>query len=714
MFNSFIKGSIILTMLFLVALTAAFIYAYEEIALDADKLINYKPETSSVILDRNGNKLAYVYKRQHRLYATYDEIPGILVEGLVAMEDTKFFEHNGVNPDAIIRALIKDIKAGKFVEGGSTLTQQLIKNKILSNEKKLARKIKEAILAIKIENVLSKEDIIERYLNEISYGNNYFGVKTAANGYFHKELSELTLKEAAILVALPNAPSYYNPLRHYKRALNRANNVLYRMKSIGWLTESTYLAAVKESPKVYKTPLAQNIAPYIVDEVLRRFKGKLGDIRTGGYKIYTTIDMKQQKIARDAVDFAYKKALKKYKESADKSTLNAAFVAVESSTGDVLAMVGGVNYKKSAFNRATQSERQPGSAFKPFIYQTALDMGYNPASPLTDLARTFHYYSNGKPKVWAPRNYERDFKGFMPLREALVHSRNLATINLVSDLGVSTIRKRLAFLDVPHIPRDMSIALGNLGLSPMKMAQIFSVFANKGHMIEPRLVNKVISREGAVIYATRPKEIEGFSTPEQTYMMTDILKDVVKRGTGKNAQVKGLELAGKTGTTNKNVDAWFCGYSPTIEAIVWFGRDNNKPIGRSATGGAIAAPAFAYYFRELLKEYPETKRTFDIPQNVFMGTYEGKQELYTDISPFPDSKKMKDDPFINITSDDDNDNDGYVIDGFEDISPEEDMGMAETINIDEDPFIDLDNDDPLHPRRNVPDVPVSNDSGTMF
>jgi len=713
-FNSFIKGSIILTMLFLVALTAAFIYAYEEIALDADKLINYKPETSSVILDRNGNKLAYVYKRQHRLYATYDEIPGILVEGLVAMEDTKFFEHNGVNPDAIIRALIKDIKAGKFVEGGSTLTQQLIKNKILSNEKKLARKIKEAILAIKIENVLSKEDIIERYLNEISYGNNYFGVKTAANGYFHKELSELTLKEAAILVALPNAPSYYNPLRHYKRALNRANNVLYRMKSIGWLTESTYLAAVKESPKVYKTPLAQNIAPYIVDEVLRRFKGKLGDIRTGGYKIYTTIDMKQQKIARDAVDFAYKKALKKYKESADKSTLNAAFVAVESSTGDVLAMVGGVNYKKSAFNRATQSERQPGSAFKPFIYQTALDMGYNPASPLTDLARTFHYYSNGKPKVWAPRNYERDFKGFMPLREALVHSRNLATINLVSDLGVSTIRKRLAFLDVPHIPRDMSIALGNLGLSPMKMAQIFSVFANKGHMIEPRLVNKVISREGAVIYATRPKEIEGFSTPEQTYMMTDILKDVVKRGTGKNAQVKGLELAGKTGTTNKNVDAWFCGYSPTIEAIVWFGRDNNKPIGRSATGGAIAAPAFAYYFRELLKEYPETKRTFDIPQNVFMGTYEGKQELYTDISPFPDSKKMKDDPFINITSDDDNDNDGYVIDGFEDISPEEDMGMAETINIDEDPFIDLDNDDPLHPRRNVPDVPVSNDSGTMF
>jgi len=713
-FNSLIKGSIILTLLFVVALSAAFIYAYEEISLDADKLINYKPETSSVILDRNGEKLAYVYKRQHRLYAMYDEIPGQLVEGLVAMEDTQFFEHNGVNPDAIIRAGIKDLKAGKFVEGGSTLTQQLIKNKILSNEKKLARKIKEAILAIKIENVLSKEDIIERYLNEISYGNNYFGVKTAANGYFHKELDELTLKESAILVALPNAPSYYNPLKHYKRALNRANNVLYRMKSLGWLTESAYLEAVKESPKVYKTPLAQNVAPYIVDEVLRRYKGKLGDIRTGGYKIYTTIDMKQQAIARDAVNFAYKKALKKYKEKEETSTLNAAFVAVESSTGDVLAMVGGVNYKKSAFNRATQSERQPGSAFKPFIYQTALDMGYNPASPLTDLARTFHYYYKGKPKVWAPKNYERDFKGFMPLREALVHSRNLATINLVSDLGIGTIRKRLAFLDVPHIPRDMSIALGNLGLSPMKMAQIFSVFANKGHMIEPRIVSKVVSREGAVLYETRSKEIADFTKPEQAYLMTDILKDVIKRGTGRNARVEGIELAGKTGTTNKNVDAWFCGYSPTIETIVWFGRDNNRPIGKGATGGAIAAPAFAYYYKNLLKLYPDTKRNFDIPQEVFRGTYDGKSELYTQISPLPDSKKKNVDPYmLEITGE--SEDDTYSIDGSEeDISPEEDIGMAETVNIDDDPTESPDDDDPLHPSRNVPDVPVSNDSGTMF
>jgi penicillin-binding protein 1A len=310
-------------------------------------------------------------------------------------------------------------------------------------------------------------------------------------------------------------------------------------------------------------------------------------------------------------------------------------VSVESKTGDILAMVGGVDYKKSAFNRVTQIERQPGSAFKPFVYQTALDMGYNPASKLTDLARTFQYYKNGKRVIWSPRNYEGDFKGFIRLREALVHSRNLATVNLVYDLGVSTIRKRLALLDVPHIPRDMSIALGNLGLSPLKMAQIYSVFANHGHMIEPRLVSKIISKEGAVIYETRPKEIVDFTKPEQAYLMTDMLKDVIRRGTGKNAQVEGIELAGKTGTTNDNVDAWFCGYSPTVETIVWFGRDNNRRIGPKATGGSIAAPAFAYYYRKLLKLYPKMPRTFEKPPGVYEGIVDGKEELYTEISPLP-------------------------------------------------------------------------------
>jgi len=673
--------------MFAVALIAAFIYAYEEVKLDADRLINYQPDVSSVILDRNGEKLAYVFKEKHRLYAKYEDMPSYLIEALVAVEDTRFFEHNGVNIDAIIRAIVKDIQAGAFVEGGSTLTQQLIKNKILSNEKKLSRKIKEAILALKIENELTKEQILERYLNEIFFGNGYYGVRTAAEGFFHKQMHELTLKESAILVGLPNAPSYLNPVKHYKRSLVRANSVLFRMKSIGWISEEEYIKAVKETPQVFNTTLTQNKAPSIVDEVLRRFnKDKLGDIRTGGYSIYTTVDLRYQDIAKRAIDFGYKRLLKKYREKAETSTINGAMVVVENKTGDILALIGGVDYKKSAYNRATQSSRQPGSSFKPFIFQTAIDMGYNPATNLTDLARTFQYYKGGKRMIWSPKNSHGNFKGFIKLREAVVHSSNLATINLVHDIGVPTIRQRLALLDVPHIPQDMSIALGNLGLSPLKMAQIFSVFANYGHMIEPRLVSKIISKEGGVIYETKPKEIANFTTPPQAYMMTSILKDVVKRGTGRRAAVKGIELAGKTGTTNKNIDAWFCGYSPTIETIVWFGRDNNKRIGYGATGGKTSGPSFAYFYRELLKIEPNLKKKFDKPKGVFSGKVEGGTEYYTKVSPLPSQLYNKSNSTIYV------DANGTVVDP-------NDTNVEAT---------------PLHPKISRPKSSPLDDSGTLF
>jgi len=634
-----IKLVTVLSLFGVIVVGAIFVYLYQETELDADKLIHYAPNVSSEILDRHGKRLAYIFKGRHRLYANYDEIPPYLIEALVAIEDTKFFEHPGINPDAILRAVVRDIRAGRFVEGGSTITQQLIKITLLSSRKKLTRKIREAILALKIEHRLTKEQILERYLNEIPYGNNYYGVKTAAQGYFHKVLKNLSLKESALLVGLPNAPSFYNPLRHYKRALNRANAILYRMKSLGWITEKEYVQASKETPRIYRTSLTQNVAPYIVDELLRRFKGRFGDIRTGGYTIYTTIDLSLQENAREAVRNNFVKLAKRFGDDSDKTTLNGALIAVENRTGDILSLVGGVDYRQSAFNRVTMTRRQPGSAFKPFVYQTALDMGYNPATKLTDLARTFQYTVNGHKKIWSPRNYERDYKGFIPLREALVHSRNLATVNLVYDIGVEPIRKRLALLDVPDIPKDLSIALGNLAISPLKMAQIYTVFSNQGHMIEPRLVSKILSKEGAVLYETKPKEIADFTRPEQAYLMTDILKDVIARGTGRNAKVAGIELAGKTGTTNRGVDAWFCGYSPAVTTIVWYGRDNNRPIGKHATGGSVAAPAFADFYRRLLKLYPNTPRHFEKPDGVFEGRYNGAMELYTSISPLPGTQK---------------------------------------------------------------------------
>ena len=635
MVNQLIKGSIMLIIVFAIALFAAFIYAYNEIQLDMDKIINYHPKTSSVILDYKGDKIANIMEGQHRLYAKYDEMPGYLIEALIAIEDTRFFEHNGVNPDAIIRAFIRNFKAGKKKEGGSTITQQLVKKILLSPKKSYTRKLKEAILAMKVENELTKEEILERYLNEISFGRGYFGVKTAAKGYFHKDLENLTLKEAALLIGLPNAPSYYNPVKHLDRALKRANTILTRMRKLGWIHQDEYLVAIKETPKIYHDSLTQNIAPYVTDEVVRRLKKDFPNIKTGGYTIYTTIDMKEQKIARQALRYAVKRAAKRYKESLKNTTLNGALLAVDNKTGDIKAMVGGVDYKKSAFNRATMMERQPGSAFKPFIYQVALDLGYNPATELTDVARTFQYYRNGKRVIWRPKNYERNFAGFIKFREALVHSRNLATINLVSEIGVNRIREKLKPLNIPHIPQDMSISLGNLGISPAKMAQIYSAFANGGHMIEPRLISKVVSRDGTVIYEAKNQEIANFTRPEQAYLMTDILRDVVLRGTGRKAQVPGVEVAGKTGTTNRNVDAWFCGYSPAQEVIVWIGRDNNRPIGKGGTGGGTAAPAFSYFFKKLYALYPNLPRKFEVPKGVYNARDGVITELYTDISPLP-------------------------------------------------------------------------------
>ncbi len=631
MIGQLIKGSIMLVIIFIIALITAFIYAYNEIQLDMDKVVNYRPKISSVILDYKGDKIANIMKGRHRLYAKYDDMPSYLIEALIAIEDTRFFEHNGVNPDAIIRAFLRNYKAGKRVEGGSTITQQLVKKILLSPKKSYTRKLKEAILAIKVEQELTKEEILERYLNEISFGRGYFGVRTASKGYFHKELDKLTLKEAALLVGLPNAPSYFNPVRHLDRALKRANTILSRMRKLGWIREKDYLKAIKETPKIYHDTLTQNIAPYITDEVVRRLRKEFPDIRTGGYTIYTTVDMREQKIAREALRYAYRRALRKYK----KYKLNGAILIVDNSTGDIKAMVGGVDYKKSAFNRATMMERQPGSAFKPFIYQVALDLGYNPATELTDVARTFQYYKNGKRVIWRPKNYESNFVGFIKLRDALVHSRNLATINLVTEIGVDRILEKLKLLKIPHIPQDMSISLGNLGLSPVKMGEIYSAFANGGHMIEPRLISKVVSKDGTVIYEAKNQEIRDFTKPEQAYLMTDILKDVIIRGTGRNAQVKGIELAGKTGTTNRNVDAWFCGYSPAQEAIIWIGRDNNRPIGRGATGGAVAAPAFAYFFKKLYQIYPNLPRKFKVPEGVYNSRDGVISELYTDISPLP-------------------------------------------------------------------------------
>lgn len=294
MLQQIYKGLIGFIAISLISFISVVLYVYNETSLNIDTLIDYNPKLSTTIYDKNNKRIAYVFENEHRIYTTYDEVPAFLLEALIAIEDTSFFEHNGLNMDAIFRAIIKDIKARKFVEGGSTISQQLIKYNLLSHEKSITRKIKEAILALKMELVLSKEEVLEIYLNSISYGNNYFGLKTAADGYFHKRLDELTHKEMALLVGLPNAPSFYNPRKHYTRALNRANSVLYRMMNIGWISREDYLKSIKETPYIFKPSLAKNLDPYIVNLVVKRAKKVLPNIYSDGYSIYLDIDINKK------------------------------------------------------------------------------------------------------------------------------------------------------------------------------------------------------------------------------------------------------------------------------------------------------------------------------------------------------------------------------------------------------------------------------------
>ncbi|WP_434636834.1 PBP1A family penicillin-binding protein [Sulfurimonas sp. NW7] len=620
---------------------------------DISSLVDYKPKQTSRIYDKNGEKIANIFDKQHRYYASFNEIPPRVIEALVAIEDTTFFEHSGVNFDAIFRAVIKDIKAGKMVEGASTITQQLVKNKLLTREKKLSRKIKELIYSFKLENALTKEQILERYLNEIYFGHGYYGIKTAADGYFHKKLSDLTLKEIAILVGLPKAPSTYAPTKNYDISMGRANRVITRMYTLGWIDDATYKKALAENPVVYNDTLTQNRAPFVVDEVARRFRNMgIDDLKTGGYEIYTTIDLKLQDIGRKSLQYAYDKALErieKYKEKEAQETedetfkvqdvnvsqLNGALVSLDSKTGDILALLGSVDYKKSSYNRATQGRRQPGSAFKPFIYQVAIDLGYSGATKLVDIAQTYAYEKNGEEMKWQPKNYEKNYKGLITLREALIHSRNLATINLVNDIGLSQLLRELKKFHIKNLPNDLSIALGTMSMSPLELAQYYTSFSNYGIQVKPHLITS-IDQGGSTVY--KKEDISYYITaPTQAFIMTTILRDVVTRGTGRRARVRGIEIAGKTGTTNNNIDAWFAGYSPTVETVVWFGNDDNTPMYHKETGGRVSGPAFAYYFRNLLKLYPQIKRKFDVPEGIIEVKINGKKEYFSDISKPPRS-----------------------------------------------------------------------------
>ncbi|ECT4084783.1 TPA: penicillin-binding protein 1A [Campylobacter jejuni] len=614
---------------------AGFIYvAYLFTSADTEGYTfkEYKPPLTTQIYDRNGKLVANIFE-QHRFYAPYEKLPPRLIEALVAIEDTSFFEHNGVNIDAIFRAAVKIIKSGgKTMEGASTLTQQFIKNTELTPERTITRKIREALLAYKMETILTKEQILERYLNFIFFGHGYYGVKTAALGYFHKNLNELSLKEIAMLVGMPKAPSSYDPTKHLDLSISRANNVISRMYNLGWISKADYDTAIKEIPQVYDDTLTQNAAPYVVDEVIKQLSPNIKDLKTGGYKIILNIDLDVQNMAQNALKFGYDEIVKRDKD-ANLSTLNGAMVVVNHQSGDVLALVGGVDYEKSNYNRATQSMRQLGSSFKPFVYQVAINLGYSPMSEIADISRIFEGGA-GNNEDWKPKNEGGKFLGLITLKEALTRSRNLATINLALDMGLDVLYSKLMEFGFKDIPPNLSIVLGSFGISPLKYSKFYTMFGNYGTIKDPQIIRQVQDKTGKTILEFNSNERK-VSDEAQIFLVLDMMRNVVEKGTGRHARVKDIEIAGKTGTTNKSVDAWFCGLTPEIEAIIWYGNDNNKPMRYTEGGARTAAPVFREFLTQYIEKFPDTTRKFSIPNGVYRGNYKGESAYYTTKSPLP-------------------------------------------------------------------------------
>ena len=611
-------------------------YLYNSTRFDVEKLVYYNPPLTTQFFDRNNRLVANIFDKENRLYVKFEEIPGRIIETLIATEDTSFYEHKGFNPEAILRALLKDIKAGKKVEGASTITQQLVKMIYLSREKKIKRKLKELFIAVKVEQTLTKNQILERYLNQVYLGHGYYGIKTAAQGYFHKELNQLSLKEIAMLIALPKAPSFYDPTKHYNQNIARANIILRRLYKLGWISKSEYKQAVFEKSKVYNSTLTRNKAPYVINMALKELSKMYPDIKTAGYKVKLSIDLDIQNIAKQSLKYGYTRLKTKY--NINNPTLNGAIVTLDSKNGDVLSAVGGVNYKKSKFNRITQSKRAIGSAIKPFVYQIALNLGYNPASKIPDISRTYKISdSTQEDKYWKPSNYEKNTLGFITLRTALVHSRNLATINLTSLIGLDTVISGLYHFGFDRVPENMSIVLGSFGITPLKIAEEYTLFSNYGKKVKPRLILAIQNKKKNLDVKFNT-QIDEIIPPYQAYLMVDILRDVVKKGTGRNAKMKSIQTAGKTGTTNNFRDAWWCGFTPDTTTIVWFGNDDNTPLGKKMSGGRVSAPVFKNFYTQLLKIHPELKREFDIPKGVKYFNINNKKELFTKISPPPIKK----------------------------------------------------------------------------
>jgi len=707
-------------------------------------LEDYRPPIITTVYSDDNRKIAEFFK-ERRVLLPLSQMPEMLKKAFVAAEDARFYKHQGIDILSIFRAFYKNIEAGAIIQGGSTITQQVTKSFLLTPERSYTRKIKEAILAYRIDKKFTKDEILFLYLNQIYLGHGAYGVEAASENYFGKSANELNLAECAILAGLPQAPSRYSPFKYPERAKQRQIYVLNRMVEEGFITNIQATEAINTVLDIKpRRNLYIEEVPVYTEHIRRYILNKYGEdvLYNEGLKVYSAVNIEMQKMAREEIKKGlyaldkregYRGPIKHLKpeeiesfstelqleleeapleegkivkgvviEINDKndtvivrmgSTLGviriddmrwarkpdpevayyetrvnhvkevlkvgdviqvgvkkkifdtdrwwlsleqvpkvqAALLCIESETGNVKVMVGGKDFRESQFNRAIQSRRQPGSAFKPIIYAAALDKGYTPATMIID--SPIVYEDTEHDFTWKPRNYKEKFYGPTIFRDALTKSRNVVTIKILQDIGIGyaiDYAKKLGITSIMN--RDLSIALGSSGVSLLELVKAYSVFNNLGYLVEPVFITKILDREGNVIEEGNPvrkKVIE----QNTSYIMTSLLEGVVKHGTGHRVKALKRPVAGKTGTTNNLHDAWFVGYTPRYNTGTWVGYDEENSLGKGETGSRAASPIWVGFMQRLLADKPV--RVFQVPEGVVFS----KIDAETGLLPIPESKK---------------------------------------------------------------------------
>lgn len=543
-------------------------------------MLDHQPSLATTIYDRKGKVITQLFQ-ENRTWVKLDAVSPWMVKAILAAEDSSFYDHSGIRPVAVIRAGLVDIFHRGAKQGASTITQQLARNLFLSSEKTIIRKAKEAVLALRLERIYTKDQLLEMYLNTIYMGHGAYGVEAAAKTYFNKKPAALTIDESAVLSGLVAAPEKYSPFRHEQNSQSRKAYVMRRMLDLDWISNEDYNRLIDKKPALARpqnketSSLSIDGAPYFVSYILfNHLLPVYGTDRVyrGGLKVHTTIDLELQKKAEAIVA---------------RMPYEGALAALDPSTGEIIALVGGRDFNKSKFNRTTQAYRQPGSAFKPFVYAAAIEQGYRGVDHILDAPLSF-------PNGWSPTNYNSNrYDGEVPLVTALAKSTNTSAVRLAQIDGIDRVTglaRRLG-ITTPYLPDDLSLALGTASLTPLELLVAYAAFANNGYRVKPYSIKEILSRNGDSLEQNGPV-MESELSSATAVEMRSMLQQVTSWGTGAKAKIDGHETFGKTGTTNDYTDAWFVGGVPGLVVVVYAGNDNHKPLGGKATGSAVAVPVW--------------------------------------------------------------------------------------------------------------------------